>query len=199
MHRNFWRHNTSCLNMSIIIHTLTPTELAALAPTESSCTHLNKLRLGFGRSGPGGCCCWGYRCSAAWPARPAKQVKDVTNAFLEKPALRQRRLALEFIPSDSLFCFNWGRFFLPFSFPSTLFLLGPIRKLSLLHLSQSLFYVEIFQNSRSSCSAPCNWKKFKVGQGTKSADINNITLQPFKTYHLLSLSLSHSSRHKSCV
>lgn len=29
--------------MSIIIHALTPTELAALAPTESSCVHLYKL------------------------------------------------------------------------------------------------------------------------------------------------------------
>lgn len=69
--------------MCIIIHALTPTVLAALAPTESSCMHLNKLRLGFSGAGPGGSCCWQHGCCAAWPARPTKWVKDVTNAFLK--------------------------------------------------------------------------------------------------------------------
>lgn len=42
--------------MSIIIHTLAPTELAVLAPTESSCMRLNTVRLGFGRTHPEECC-----------------------------------------------------------------------------------------------------------------------------------------------
>lgn len=185
MHRNFWRHSTSCLNMSIIIHALTPTELAALAPTESSCVHLNKLRLGFSSTGLGGCSSWSYGCSAAWPA---EQVKGVANAFLKEPVLllaavqpvRQWWLALKYISSDSLFLFQLRKILINhppphFFFIPALFLLRPIRKLTFLHPFQSLFYVEIFQNSRSSCSVPYNWKKSKVGQGTKSADINNIT------------------------
>lgn len=84
MHKNFWRHSTSCLNMSIIIHALTPTELAALAPTESSCMRLNKLRLGFSSTGLGSCSCWSYGCGAAWPA---EQVKGVAKAFLKEPVL----------------------------------------------------------------------------------------------------------------
>lgn len=152
--------------MSIIIHALTPTELAALAPTESSCTHLNTLRLGFGGTGPGGCCCWGYGCHAA---RPAKQVKDSANVFLNSPKACPLTGSNSVTPQTMAVCTGiYSLVFLGFDsteedscclslfFSAALFSLGPIRKLTFLHLSQSLFYVEIFQNSRSSCSAPCN-------------------------------------------
>jgi len=44
------------------------------------------------------------------------RLKDVRNAFLKKPTLKPRWLALEFIPSDSLVLFHLRKILVAFFF-----------------------------------------------------------------------------------